>query len=291
MPANRIFHKRALAGDRTNALNHLEWRVWTVYEMAADDFGVMRCHEEAWITAHPRFGKEKPRVLRAAIERVINSALLGRFKADNNLTYVYQRDWQDWQKIEWPSLTTNPAIPSEFLSNCTPATQHLFTIWPGGKRIRLVKDSAPDLPSLLPSEPRSELEREHRSDLALRAKTNTNANANASGSSGGVGGICDTPERRLWEAWRAKSLAVAHVVEPVEPRHAEALKLMEACAKVPDEDTRMGALEAFWALDERDRRRLNIPNRKIGYFVMVLTELVGVPSEDAELAKFVAGGR
>lgn len=132
MPANRMLHKRALAGDRTNALTHLEWRIWTVYEMAADDFGVMRCHEEAWITAHPCLGREKARAIRAAIEKVINSTLLGRFKSENGLTYVYQRDWQDWQSIEWPSITSLPRIPDEFLQHCSEPTQRLHQVWPGG---------------------------------------------------------------------------------------------------------------------------------------------------------------
>src|SRR5690606_28606589 len=46
-----------------------------------------------------------------------------------------------------------------------------------------------------------------------------------------------TPEQRLWHAWRARS-AAAGVVLPIEPRHAEAMKVLEACQKVPDESVR-----------------------------------------------------
>lgn len=284
MPANRMLHKRALAGERTNALTHLEWRVWTVYEMAADDFGVMRCHEEAWITAHPCLGKEKPRALRAAIERVVNSTLIGRFTASNGLAYVYQRDWQDWQRIEWPSMTTLPKVPDGFLESCSELTRRLFTVWPGGQRIKTKNTS--DLPSDLPSQNGSE----SGSGLPLRANTNTHTNTNGSGSSGGAGGIGDTPERRLWEAWRVKSRVIGGIEEPAEPKHLEQMKVIEACQKVPDESVRMRALDAFWTLDERERRRLNIANRKLGYFVMALGELVAVESEEAVGARFLAGG-
>lgn len=286
MPANRMLHKRAGSGERTNALTNLEFRAWIIYRLAADDFGVLRCDIGSLIEAHPYFATEKPRALKAALERLVNIGLLGRFTSQG-LTYVYSRDWQDFERIEWPSMTTKPTVPPDFLDGCTPETQRLFSVWPGQKRVPPASPRPPDKPgssSLGNSDGVA-------TESLPRAKAHTNANANGSGSSGGVGGICDTPERRLWDAWRDKSLVVANVVEPAEPKYAEGLKLMEACAKVPDEDTRMRALDAFWALDERDRRRLNIPNRKIGYFVMALTELVGVPSEDAELAKFVAGGR
>lgn len=279
-----MLHKRAGSGERTNALSNLEFRAWIIYRLAADDFGVMRCDIGALIEAHPYFATEKPRALRAALERLVNVGLLGRFESQG-LTYVYSRDWQDFERIEWPSMTTKPPVPPEFLSNCTADTQRLFSVWPGQKRVPPAPRSTTNgAPSSLGSSDGVATE------SLPRAKAHPNANGSL-GSSGGAGGIGDTPERRLWEAWRERSSRLGGVIEPAEPKHSEAMKVIEACAKVPDEAALMRALDTFWALDERERKRLNIANRKIGFFVMALAELVGASSEDAERAKFLAGGR
>lgn len=98
-----------------------------------------------------------------------------------------------------------------------------------------------------------------------------------------------TPEQRLWHAWRARS-AAAGVVLPIEPRHAEAMKVLEACQKVPDESVRIRALDAFWALDERERARRNIKARTLGYFVMALPDLISADptaSIEREREKFL----
>lgn len=289
MPANRMLHKRALAGARTNALTNLEWRVWTVYEMAADDFGVMRCHEEAWISAHPYFAREKVRALRAAIERVINSTLLGRFKAENGLTYVYQRDWQDWQKIEWPSITTNPRIPDEFLSGCSPLTQRLFTVWPGGKRFRLQATDGPHLASQSPTHLGSDLASESRSHLALRANTHTHANAN--GSEGGLGET-ESPELLAWRFWREAHQRQTGVVLRLEPNALEFGKLSEFCHMVPDATTRGRLILDFLALDERECRQRNVKTKSLGYLVMAVPGLLEreASSEASEIEKFLKAG-
>ena len=182
MPANRLLHKRAGAGERTNALTHLEFRAWIIYRLAADDFGVMRADISALIEAHPMLARVSARLLRAALERLVSSTLLGRFDAAG-LTYVYSRDWQDFEKIEWPQVTTRPVPTPDVLAGCTPETQRLFAAWPGGKRV-------PPPPKFLAS-----LSQERRDGVATqslpRAKATApaTATATASGSENGDLGV------------------------------------------------------------------------------------------------------
>lgn len=134
MPADRFLHKRAGQGERTGELSHLEWRVWTVYLIAADDFGVMWAHESMLHSASPGLISETPRKLRAALEKLVNSKLLGRFTHQSR-HYLYQRDWQEWQKVKFPSETELPKIPDEMLDGCSDGTKRLVSAWPGGRPV------------------------------------------------------------------------------------------------------------------------------------------------------------
>lgn len=278
MPANRMLHKRAGSGERTNALSNLEFRAWIIYRLAADDFGVLRCDIGSLIEAHPYFAKEKPRALKAALERLVNIGLLGRFTSQG-LTYLYSRDWQDFERIEWPSMTTKPTVPPDFLEGCTPETQRLFSVWPGQKRIppvvRLRTDNVPP-ESQVPSD-----------DVATtsppRAKANAMANAMAS----------DSPEDLTWRFWREAHQRQSGVILRNAATVLEFQKLSEFCGMVPDASTRGALIIDFLALSEKDAKALNVKAKTLGYLVMSVPMLLErrSTSEDAELAKFVAGGR
>ena len=72
------------------------------------------------------------RVLKC-LEAVVRSGLVKTFEHQGK-TYLYQPDWQDWQKVRWPARTINPRPP---LDAATPATRLLFEVFPGGSKVPL----------------------------------------------------------------------------------------------------------------------------------------------------------
>lgn len=84
--------------------------------------------------------------------------------------------------------------------------------------------------------------------------------------------IADGAGERLWEAWR--SVMASRVRLSLQPSQTEAMKLLEAAQRVPDEATLRSAMERFVRLEEADRKRLNIKTLTLGYFVMALPDLV-----------------
>jgi len=296
MAADRMLHKRAGVGDRTNQLSHLEWRVWTIYQLAADDFGVMPNHEQALIDAHPCLAKVKPRAqLKAALGRLVKLRLVLSFKDAHGQEYVYQPDWQDFQKLEWTQVTTRPCPPAEALDQCTDATKRLFSTWPGGTRVpadpdrrRRARDEDATrdnlaTPSRLSRESVATPSRERSDGIAtpslprarVRPKGSDTDSDTGSGFGRGAGEgppVAEGAGERLWERWRA--LMADRVRLPLTPSAVDAMKLVEACQRVPDESRRLAALERFVRLNDEDRKRLNVKSWTLGYFVMALPDLV-----------------
>jgi hypothetical protein len=114
-------------------LSDFEYRVWTQYILSADDFGVMRAaatklqSDNGYLDDKPR-----PRV-QAALDRVITIGLLKTFE-HQGVRYVFQHDWQKWQKVEWPRATNEPKPPQDALDQCDELTVELFAKHPGGQR-------------------------------------------------------------------------------------------------------------------------------------------------------------
>lgn len=133
MPADRFLHPKAGHSDKVTRLSHFEYRVWTQYMLSADDFGVMRATAVKLQADNDALAQAKPALVQAALEKVIVSGLVRVFEHQGR-RYVYQHDWQKWQRVEFPRATNEPKPPAESLAACDDLTQALFAKHPGGQR-------------------------------------------------------------------------------------------------------------------------------------------------------------
>lgn len=125
MPTHRCIEKSAGTGERVSALSHFGFRVWLQYQLSADDYGV--CPAEAMKLQGENLAlqQEPTRKVQAQIERLIDLQLCGVFQ-DGSRRYLYQSDWQDYQRIKHPSRSSLPPIPAELLEKCSEKTRELF---------------------------------------------------------------------------------------------------------------------------------------------------------------------
>ena len=125
MPTYRLIEKSAGTGERITQLSHLGFRVWMQYQLSADDFGV--CPAEAVKLQGESLALQREPVKRVQeqIDRLVTVGLCGVFM-DGSRRYIFQFDWQDYQKIRHPSKTSLPPIPDELLLQCSGNTQQLF---------------------------------------------------------------------------------------------------------------------------------------------------------------------
>lgn len=133
MPADRFLHPKAGHSDKVTRLTDFEYRVWTQYLLSADDFGVMRATAVNLQADNDALAQVKPAVVAAAVERLINCGLVRVFEHQGR-RYVYQHDWQTWQKVEFPRTTNEPKPPADAIGLCDAVTQALFAKHPGGQR-------------------------------------------------------------------------------------------------------------------------------------------------------------
>lgn len=124
MADSRILHRAAGDSEKVAALSDLEYRVWTQYVLAADDFGVMPASAIV-IQAHNRNLRQRPtRAIQKALEAVIAAGLVLTFNHQGE-RYVWQPDWNDWQQIRYPRTTVWP-LPED-CNLATKATVKLFS--------------------------------------------------------------------------------------------------------------------------------------------------------------------
>lgn len=169
MPADRFIHPRAGHSNKVTLLTDLEYRVWTQYLLSADDFGVMRAVPLAFQNDNDHLANRPAKLLQRCIDALVKAGLLRTF-AHQGKPFIYQHDWQKWQKVEFPRVTNHPA--PEDLSLCDESTRALFAKHPGGQR----KDRrrSEDVPNV--SQASAE------GDPPTRAGTRETATANGSGS-------------------------------------------------------------------------------------------------------------
>lgn len=131
MPDDRFLHKRAGRSDKVTMLSDTEYRVWTQYLLSADDFGVMRCSPLSFQDDNDSLAMRQQSVIEEALQKILAVGLLRAFEHQRRI-FLYQHDWQTWQKIVFPRKTNEPIPPVKY---CDRETQWLISHHPGAKRL------------------------------------------------------------------------------------------------------------------------------------------------------------
>ena len=146
MPADRLFHARLGHSAKVSSLSDLAYRVWTTYMLAADDFGVMRADAVAFQAAHDALSTRPAEEVASCIERVREVGLVETFE-HQGARYLFQADWQDFQRVRFPARTLHPLPASAKVSA---RTHYLWSVHPGGTRVpALPKNFGTTSPQLL----------------------------------------------------------------------------------------------------------------------------------------------
>lgn len=140
MPQDRLLHPRAGHSRKVNTLSDFEFRVWWTYQMAADDFGVMRRDAVVLQAANDSLAQRSRAVVNRAFDRVIELGLVVPFEHQDE-SYVCQLDWQDFQKVRYPRESHLPIPGAALLLRCSPSTRALFKNHSGCVSEKLPKDS------------------------------------------------------------------------------------------------------------------------------------------------------
>ena len=125
MPADRFLHPRLGHSRKVNALTHLEYRVWTQYQLSADDFGVLLLSPTVIQADNDALDREPRDVIAATLHRIVEVGLTVSFDHQGQ-PYMCQLDWHDWQKIRYPRETYRPCPPPEILQQCSRNTSVFF---------------------------------------------------------------------------------------------------------------------------------------------------------------------
>ena len=136
MPADRLLHPRLGHSAKVTALSDLEFRVWLTYQLAADDYGVMRLSSVTIQACDDSLAARPAKQIDAALKRLVLVGLVRTFDHQGR-TYAYQPTWQNYQRVKHPRDTMQPAPPVE---QCTPATQKLIANHPSYRSEELPQD-------------------------------------------------------------------------------------------------------------------------------------------------------
>lgn len=118
-----------------------------MYKLAADDFGVLRFSASPLQAAATFLEKRPTKTILAALGRLRDVELVKAF-THQGAEYIFQPDWQTWQKITHPRQTKQPAPPVEL---CDAHTAWLLTLHPKGGRLKSWQ--APDTLPKKPAKP------------------------------------------------------------------------------------------------------------------------------------------
>ncbi len=140
MPADRLFHPRLGHSRKVSALTDFEYRVWTQYQLSADDYGVMRKSAMTLQADNDYLADRPKRAIEKALDALVKVSLVRQFEHQGRL-YVYQHDWQDFQHVGYPRATDAPPVPIDAIADCSLKTQKLFARHPSGVYQILAEDS------------------------------------------------------------------------------------------------------------------------------------------------------
>ncbi len=143
MPDDRFLHSRAGHSVKVSGLSDFEYRVWTQYLLSADDFGVMRASAVTMQSDSDALAERPARAIEKAVKRLVTVGLLAEFEHQGRF-YLYQPDWQKWQKVGYPRKTKQPRPEGAQLDACDFGTQRLFGIHPGGDGKKFTKGPEKD---------------------------------------------------------------------------------------------------------------------------------------------------
>lgn len=152
MPDDRLFHPRLLQSDKVDRLTDFERGVWFVSRLVCDDFGVMRASPNTLQDAARFLEHKSAKAVQRALVAIENVGLLQTFEHERR-AYLFQWDWQDWQKVAYPRGTLHPKPSPEILAVCSPATRELFTKHPGGwgrKKSETLSNGSTNVPETVP---------------------------------------------------------------------------------------------------------------------------------------------
>lgn len=249
MPDDRFFHKRAGHSEKVNLLTDFEELVWRYYVLSADDFGVMKFSPDRIRADHERAASKPVKVIERALDRVLAVGLVHRFEHQGR-AYIYSRNWQQYQKVDYPRDTIEPMPPAGELAACAADTLRLFGFHPGGKFGREIKKLLAEGLSL--ESARIRLLPDDSSDEYLRfTRAGALAQANGSGLGNGRGSGHDEQTLRVqrfidrYRDLHQRYLGVAYLGNPMKDYQA-------ACELVAAFDD--GTLDAIavYGLNDQD---------------------------------------
>lgn len=125
MPDDRFLHRRSLHSEKVSGLTDFEFRVWVTYELAADDYGILRFSAAALRSANDAFEKKPATMLERAFQRLVAVGLIRTFWHQGK-AYAYQHDWQHWQHLRNPRTSVQPLPPLDHIEACEASTRKLF---------------------------------------------------------------------------------------------------------------------------------------------------------------------
>lgn len=208
MPDDRFLHRRAGHSQKVNLLTDLEYRVWTQYMLSADDFGVMRATHHPLQNDNDHLANRPAKTLQRCLDALVKCGLIRKFEHQGK-PYVYQHDWQSWQKVSYPRTTNQPAPDDAALEQCDKPTRQLFSMHPGGAG-RTRKELSGKVPEIVPED--SPLTRAH---VPAKRLTANGERLMANGLEGGPGETAPMDEwaRELVNLYDARGRCAWNLVE------------------------------------------------------------------------------
>jgi hypothetical protein len=202
LPDDRFIHRKAGHGQKPNLLTDLEFRVWIQYMSSADDFGVMRGTHHQLQADNDHLASRPAKVIQRCLNRIVTVGLLRAFEHQGK-PYVYQHDWQTWQKVAYPRGTNQPAPPPEAIAKCDEPTRKLFAVHPGGAGRKRLERSENVSETVQESSPLM------RAGGRAKRLTANGERLTANGSEGGPGGTLDVGDPPPMDVW-ARELVNAY---------------------------------------------------------------------------------